>query len=73
MWWKVREGLSLIMPGSDHVCPVVVSWAGVGRSMEGEHLAGFGQRPLKSRSESEWKATIGFCVSQHKIINSFSL
>lgn len=41
--------------------------------MEEKNLAEFGQRPLKSRSEREWKATllltITLCVSQHKVMN----
>lgn len=64
------------MPRSDHVHPIVASWADIGRSMEGKDLAGFGQKLLKSRSESEWKAnllfTIDLCVSQHKVINTDS-
>lgn len=41
--------------------------------MEEKNLAEFGQKPLKSRSEREWKATllltITLCVSQHKVVN----
>lgn len=59
------------MPRSDHVHPIVVSWAGIGRSVEEKGLAGLGQRPLKSRNESEWKATTALCISQHKVIHSF--
>lgn len=54
--------------------PMVI-WAGIGRSMEGKDLAGFGQKLLKAGSENEWKATllltIDLCVSQHKVIDRF--
>lgn len=44
--------------------------------MEEAGLAGFDQRPLKSRSECKWRATLSvalaFWVSQHKIMNTVS-
>lgn len=64
-------GPSLLMPRSDHVHPIVVSWAGTERSVEEKDLAGLGQRPLKFRNESEWKETTALCISQHKVIHSF--
>lgn len=64
------------MPGSDCVYHIVVSKAGIERCMEGKGLTGFGQRPLKPRSECEWTATLlvarALCVSQLKVINRVS-